>query len=494
MGWDVLEFVPRDSNGDKSAATLGNDVVSSARNVDFFTGTTRSLSEFAGMTVPIGAPLAMQYFETPAQRNIGYGHAAGVAIWDGATNFTVMPAAGLTGSLLWDMDAFGSWLVVTNDKATEAPHAKLPGPTLLAPIPGWQPTWDCKFIRTHRNVLFAADMTEGAQLYPNRLRWSSSSIQGGLPQTWVPAPSNDAGMIDLELAGGSILALCAVGDSIWVAGPGGIWVGRWQGGSYVYQFSQRTNNVGARGYRCMVSLGDGVAVLSRTDLVLMDEQSERSLLIGRYASVIATMSVAQLLYVESLRQLYVIYGTDQSTSYTRALIWDRDSDSWGERSFAESFTAFGKGLALTITSGRTWDAQTTNWDQQTQAWELPSVDAAIYMAANAQAISKPGGAVYNWMIQRISMPGPDGENIRVRSLEADIDGPIGQTVTLRLGVSQYPGESPTWGQQRNYTLGAGSVRHDDIVKGRYIAYQCGGTGRARVSAMRMYYTVNNAKP
>jgi hypothetical protein len=95
---------------------------------------------------------------------------------------------------------------------------------------------------------------------------------------------------------------------------------------------------------------------------------------------------------------------------------------------------------------------------------------------------------------RENMMGPEGDQIRVRSLEAEIDGPAGQVITLRLGSAEYPGQATTWGAARNYVLGAGPVRHDDIVKGKYISWQVGGTGKARISRLKLYYRVNPTRP
>ena len=494
MSWDVLEFTPTGKIVDRTSASLKDGQVDDCKNVDFWAGLARSLSELDSLTVPLGAPYVLQYYGDQQTRRWAYAHATGVAEWNGLTHASIKPAAGLTNSTLWDADYFGSWLVITNDKAGEAPHAKLAGSALLAPIPAWGAGWDCKFIRTHRNVLFAADLTESGILYPNRLRWSSSAVAGGLPQEWTVTPSNDAGMVDLEMGGGAIIGLVAVGDSIWIAGSSGVWVGRWQGGAYTYTFSQRTNNYGARGYRCIVSLGDAVAVLSVGDLVLMDEQSERSLMIGRNSLLLRRMGAAQLLYVEVTRQLYVLYEAAEGAGYTEAEIWDRDSDSWGHRSFKTPFTAFGKGLTMSGADARTWANTGMTWADAVGAWQLISARSQAYVAANAAMVAGPGAKAWDWMIQRQSMPAPDGDNVRALAFEADIDGPIGQTVSIRTGSSKYPGESPTWGPLRPYMLGAGAVRHDDIHKGRYIGYRIEGNGDARVTSCRWYYTVNRAKP
>lgn len=492
--WDVLEVQPANYETDKIPSDLPDGTVNVLKSMDFYTGTARALSNLETYFVPAAEPNALQYHENYTLRKICYFTASVIHQYDGTSDTDIKPASGLSGSTYWDTDAFGEWALCTNDVPGQVPHAINMAGAKLAPIPGWTATWDCFVIRTHRNVLFAANMVEGGQSYPNRVRWSSSAITGTLPSTWTPAPGNDAGMVDLEIPGGEITDMAAVGDTMYIGGPGGVWVARWVGGAYVYQFSARSNVNGPRKHRCMVSLGDMVAVLTRDDLVIMDEQTERSIMIGRNSSLIRSMTDARLMYIEATRQLYLFYTTN-GTGYTHALIWDRDTNTFGERTFGKVYTATGKGMKLRPDVSPTWlELSPKSWLQWTGPWKQASYASPIYMLANASGVDLPGGAAWDWLIRRDNMPGPNGENIRVRSLELEIDGIVGQQVSLRLGYTNYPGESPSWGQQRTYTLGNGPLRHDDIVKGRYISWQASGTGNARIGKVRFYYRINATRP
>jgi hypothetical protein len=495
MSFETLEFSPAGVIVDLAPATLDTNQVSRAVNVDFQAGTMRALSEVESETVPLGAPLFLQYYDNTDERRLAYAYATGIAEWNGVVHASIKPVAGLTNSLQWDADVFGQFFVVTNDATGEAPHAKQPQQTLLTPIPGWPAGWDAKFIRTHRNVLFAMDMVEAGVSYPARVRWSVSAVAGQLPSAWLPLVANDAGFQDLELPGGKIVAACALADTFWIAGVGGIWLAQWQGGAFVYQFRQRTSAYGARGQRCMVSVGDAVAVLTRSDLILLNEQSERSLLIARNAKILGNMGPAQLLYIEPQRQLYVLYGLSSETTYTRAMIWDKDTDTWGYREFDQGFTAFGKSLSLTVPPAKTWTGVAGTWTTEPGAWSDPSTDVNVYQAGNAALIGRSANRRYSWTIERLAMPAPKAENVRLRSIEVDIDGPAGQTVFLRLGAATFPGEAPAWGPERAYVVGAGaSVRHDDMRKGRYVSYTVRGSGQARLSAARLFYRVDKVKP
>lgn len=515
MGFKVVTVVPGAFNIDVPAAMLEGGAVDTCLNMDFVHGVPRALSAIASLTTPLGAPVCLQFFEDSlGNKKYGYGHAGGFAVWNGTANTSVMPASGLTGSSYWSADAFGSWLVCTNDKANEKPHAMLASSAVLSPLPGWQAGWDCTVIATHRNVLFAANMVEGGVTYSNRLRWSSSSITTGLPQEWVVTSSNDAGMVDLEIPGGDITNLVAFGDSLYVAGAGAIWVGRWQGGAYTYQFESRTIEFAPRGLRCMVSIGDALAVLTRNDLVLFDDQTHKSLMQGRVSSVFNWMGRAMLLWIEAARQLYVMYGEPNGTGFTKALIWDQATDSWGTRDFGQEFTAFGKGLTPNLggspPGSLIWSAASATWAAITGTWQgvrqfasgpapVPGAidtdpETDLYLAANASMIGKAGGVSYSWAVGRSTLPMPHGEDWRCRSLEVDVQADAGSLIALRLGSTEYPGESINWGDERTYEVGAGPVRHDDRQRGRYIAWQASGASAARITGVRLSFRTVRTKP
>jgi len=102
---------------------------------------------------------------------------------------------------------------------------------------------------------------------------------------------------------------------------------------------------------------------------------------------------------------------------------------------------------------------------------------------------------FNWFLSKTLIAAPNNENIRVRSMEVDVDGIKGQQVVMRMGSSIYPGDDPSWGPQRTYTVGDGlPMRHDDIQQGRFFSFQLQGNGPCKINTVRLFMDQRKMKP
>jgi hypothetical protein len=497
MAWEILQSSPNNWNLDVTPSSLPDTSVDMLQNMDFFAGVPRSLNKLSNITTPLVAPQTLVAYSDISSSYTGYAGTTGVYAWTPMnTHIDVTPATGLSGSSYWDSTAFGKWAVYTNGIAGQAPHAISTTMTAsdqnAAPLPGWIAGASSKLIRTHRNILWAADLIESGVAYPTRVRWSTSSVTDALPSSWVVTPANDAGSIDLQFVGGEITDLCSVGDVMYIGGPGGIWAARWVGGQFVYNFSQINGLQGPRSFRCMESMGDAAVVLTNTDLLVFDETSEQSLAIGRVSKLITRMTAAELLYVQPTRQLYVLYGLEGETGYNHALIWDRDTNTFGSRDFQFSGTTSGVIIIPPAYVPQTWAQATELWDVAYQPWSPPQPLAASYAAANADGIYVGGSEPQSWLISRTKIPSEGNDTIRLRSIEAALDGPS-QDVWLRMGVSNTLGEPILWGEEKQFPIG-GKVRNDDGMQGRYVSWQVRGYGSAKLNQITLYYEPKGRKP
>lgn len=497
MAWEVLQSSPNNWNIDVSASSLPDTSVNLLQNMDFFAGVPRSLNKLALVTVPSVAPQTLVAYSDAESSYTGYGGTTGIYAWTPLnTHINITPATGLTGSGYWDSAAFGKWAVFTNGTPGEAPHAISTTMTAAdqnaAPLPGWIAGASTKLIKTHRNILWAANTTEAGVNYPTRVRWSTSSITDALPSSWVVTPANDAGQVDLQFVGGEITELCAVGDVMYIGGPGGIWAARWVGGQFVYNFSQINGIQGPRGLRCMESMGDAAVVLTNTDLLVFDENSEQSLAVGRFTKLINRMVTAELLYVQPFRQLYVLYSLEGETGYRHALIWDRDTNTFGSRDFQFGATASGAIIIPPIFEPIPWEQSGEPWDVANQPWGAPQQLSANYAAADADGIYVQGNETQPWLISRTQIPSAGNDVIRLRSIEASLDGPS-QDVWLRIGTSNNLGEPTLWGEEKQFDI-KGKVRNDDGMQGRYVSWQVRGFGTAKLNQVTLYYEPKGRKP
>lgn len=498
MSWNATKIVPKSFISDVGPSALPVDMASSVTNVDFFAGQPRSLSSQTSLWVPVAAPVNIGFHEYTGVRRWVWGtNVAAQAVYnfDGQTQANVTPVSGLSQSAYWDLDAFSGYQVFTNNVASQAPHYLSAGgslATLAAPLPGWVAGQSCRLIRAHRNYLLAINTTEGGTHHGARVRWSNSAVAGSLPTSWTAAINNDAGAYDPAVPGGEIVDAAALGDTMFLGGRGGIWTMTWVGGTYVYHFEQRSIAHGLRGYGCMVSMGDSIAVLTQSDLVQLDATGERSLMIGKHARTLfkSIGANAKLLYIDQARQLLVLYGTGNQTGYSRALVCDRDSgETWGFRLLDREYQCVGKGLDNRSTIETSWAslAGKYTWDTWTRgAWDRTAYasDAYFYVLGHPSGVYGPG-STYNWNLTRDKIPFAEGKYGRVHSLRAHIQGATGQTVTMRLGSAQTSDEPTTWGTARNYTLGNDELLHCDLQRGAYMSYELSGNGSCQVSSLEL---------
>lgn len=490
---EITDIMPTELVTDVAPAALAVKKASECVNVDFFAGRPRSLSQLQKIWTPLDTPKHFGFYEYGGTRRWAYGAASGLYTFDGTNQADVTPV-GLTGSEYWDSTAFNGYGIFTNGIPPQDPvylDAQGAYNTDAVSIPGWDPTWSCKLIRAHRNHLIAINLVEAGISHPTRVRWSESGLSGALPAGWIPAVSNDAGAYDPSVPGGEIIDAASLGDTMFLGGRGGLWTMTWTGGQYVYRFEQRSTAHGLRNVGCIVSMGDSVAVLTQTDLVQIDSTSERSLMIGRVARTLFNTigKSAKLIYVDQSRQLIVLYGVGNETGYTRALTWDRDTDTWGMRVFSSEQTAAGKGLDNRTVLETTYDALAGKYTYDT--WlnrgyydrTAYASDAAFYVMGEPGAVNAPGG-LYSWKIARNNIRLNEKGYGRVFALRAILQG-AAQTVTMRLGSTQSADESITWGEARNYTFGTDELYHHDIQRGQFISYELSGNGQCQMAGLEL---------
>jgi hypothetical protein len=242
----------------------------------------------------------------------------------------------------------------------------------------------------------------------------------------------------------------------------------------------------------MESLGDVAAVLTKTDLILFDETSEKSLAVGRFSKLISQIQQAELLYIQTTRQLYVVYGLQNETGYNHALIWDRDTDTFGQRDFQFGATSTGAIIIPTADVPLTWEAATQTWDTITRPWGYAQNIYFNYAAAYGGGIYIQGSEPQGWLIGRDKIPSAQNDVIRLRSIEASLNGPE-QPVWLRIGVSDTLGEPTRWGTEKEFNVG-GKTRNDNGMQGRYISWQVRGYGTAKLNEISLYYEPKGRKP
>jgi hypothetical protein len=109
----------------------------------------------------------------------------------------------------------------------------------FANLSNWNSTWRCRVLRNFKTYLLALNTIEGANGYPYRIRWSNSAVSGSVPDTWNPAPGNDARYWDLIESDGFVIDSLPLADINFVYKEDQIHSMEYIGGDFVFRFQKR---------------------------------------------------------------------------------------------------------------------------------------------------------------------------------------------------------------------------------------------------------------
>lgn len=136
----------------------------------------------------------------------------------------------------------------------------------------------CALMRTWRNRIFIADVTDTAGLnIPNQVSWSNSSTTG-LPTEWVATSTNDAGTIYLSDSQPAVIEMIPLRDQLVLLKAEAMYLMTFTGGALQFSVRKVTDAFGVLAKNCAVDIGGSLVVLtSARDVILTDGQSFRSI-------------------------------------------------------------------------------------------------------------------------------------------------------------------------------------------------------------------------
>jgi len=215
--------------------------------------------------------------------------------------------------------------------------------SLLVALPGWTSTWRCEVMAAVRYNLVALNMTEGTAKYPQKLRWSSSAVDGAIPNVWDPTNlAFDAGDEILGESSGHIIGAVVFRDSLWIGKTDSIYEMRYLGGQYVYTVSRRSGDLGVSTHRAMAAAKNTLVVLSRDDLYRFDGSMAVSLTDSRVHDLLISLSLdgsfayTEISYTPNQDFLFVtVSGTGDAAE--QVLVYSFADDTWSVVTFGSTY-------------------------------------------------------------------------------------------------------------------------------------------------------------
>ena len=398
-----------------------------------------------------------------------YAADAGLGVTDGTIHTDITPASGwgalpfpnpFTGGTLNGVVVVGSGSFFYYDGAPKA-----------LPLPGWPAGFTANAMRPYKYHLIAMGITDNGTLLEDLLLWSAAAVPGEIPQTWAPAPDNEAGSLALSQTGGEIVDGFPLRQSFCVYKDTSTYIIDYIGGTNVMQARLLYPNSGLL-CRNGVALyrGDHYA-LTDGDIVVNDGQQITSI-----ADRVVRRRIFGFIDGENFRNSFAVADEARSevwfcvpeqghTLPNVAWIYNVGTQKWGRRELPGDVAHIGVGPVRLSTGPVVWDQFPMVWDLKPGVW----LQSSGRVNNNSLLEAAPGanklyavdldysrdGVVVNGSLEReyLDLGQPDAvKTIRRVWLTAQSFS-AGQRLQISVGASQSLEVAPTYEAPVLYTIG-----------------------------------------
>jgi hypothetical protein len=214
------------------------------------------------------------------------------------SNITVATPLALANEKIWNGCLLGKIPVVNNlsvypeywspqDPATKLQTLRWSaGATVGDPEITWKDKgYHAKIIRSHKQYLFALDISGPGFSDPDAVRWSTPADNGAIPDSWDELDiTNTAGLVYLGGSGGKVIDARSLRDAFIVYRETSITVFDYRGGPFVFQIRDASSSFGLLAMDCLVEVNSMHYFIGRDGIYSYDGNEITSLLHNRLAT------------------------------------------------------------------------------------------------------------------------------------------------------------------------------------------------------------------
>jgi hypothetical protein len=276
-----------------------------------------------------------------------YGDESKLCAYDGTSHADVtrvaQPYSG-DATQRWNGTLFSGLLIANNtiDKPQLWSNFNLTTP--MVDLPNWPDTLRCKFLRSFKSFLVAGGLSEGANDYPFRLRWSHPAAPGAVPQSWVTNnPAFSSRQVDLGETDDVLVDCLPMGDMNVLYKEGTAWGMQYVGGTSVFRLWKLLEEAGALWRDCVQAIPKGHVVLGQNDIYFHNGTQNSN------ESIVHNVNrewFFKLISPENFRNCFTLKHPDQkevwfcipeqgATYATIAMIWNYKDGTFGFRDLPE---------------------------------------------------------------------------------------------------------------------------------------------------------------
>ena len=386
---------------------------------------------------------------------------------------------------IWNGGALGTIPVVNN--GADVPQQWDNSLVKLKDLGNWTSTHRCKTIRAFKNYLIALNITKGASVYPQMIKWSHGAEPLAVPDSWDETdPTKDAGETNLLASTGEVIDGGQLRDVFIIYKEDSTHLMRYIGGQFVFSFQELFKTSGILTVNCWQEYKGMHYVLTRGDIIAHDGSSILPIATRRVRNFLFT-DLDPDNYIRSFvtinpakEEVWFCYPSVGSAYSNRALVYHVTDKKWSIRElpnvgYIDSGIVEASGDTAWSTIGLTWSTANRVWNY---APFNPSSVSLLYCATEDTALHKgdssntANGATIPVTIERtgnahVSQQVIDDSTYKyISTIWPRIDAPSGTEIRVSVGVQDRIEAPIEWTAYQTFTVGEDD-KVDFDISGRY---------------------------
>jgi hypothetical protein len=277
----------------------------------------------------------------------------------------------------WTSTTHGQVLYLNRPDAV--PRYWGPSSTRLAVLPNWDSTWRCRSMRTFQDYIIALNVTKGATLIPEMVKWSDLTLAGQVPGSWDATDAtkntgeNVLGDIDSPIVDGLPLF-----NTFYIYSSTQTWAMEPTGNQLIFGFRRVFNDGGMIAPGCVAEVDGKHYVFGTDDIYMHDGNTKQSLVQSRNRDAVfryLDTTLTERCFVQFVPQYRcIVFGYvsgdptctwQQPTGCNKAAVYDLTNDTW---TFVDLPNVFG-GVYASVSTQPTWTSLgSTTWTAQGGSW------------------------------------------------------------------------------------------------------------------------------
>jgi len=375
--------------------------------------------------------------------------------------------------------------VVVLNNGSDLPQSLLPTDTKFTDLPNWPTDTRCKIMRPFKNYLVALGLTKDSIDNPTTVKWSSPADPGEVPFTWdVTDATNDAGENFLADTSGAIVDGKKLKDSFIIYKEDSVYSMRYIGGTFVFQFQQLFDDIGALSTNCIAEFDGKHFVVGQGDVYVHNGVQKSSIIDGKMKNYlynsIKNTSLKSVFVVPDYNnnEMWVCFQSSDANIAegfaNTALIWNWKDDNWSLRDVPQT-PASTYGIVDPQVSDA-WDDDSMGWNTDTTAWGNasynPSKSTLVFAGTSQNSVFAVGdtnlfdGQTFKSRVDRTQVYLGDDQKVKfVSSVTPHLSGK--GTCSVYVGANMLHDSPTEWYGPYTYQIGVDD-KIDCRVSGRYV--------------------------